>query len=315
MNNPMKTSFIGTLLLAFVTTVSAKTLTVGVAQTGSESGWRVANSESIKAEATKRGIDLRFVDSQSQIEKQREAVKSFIAAKVDAIVLAPLVVDGWDPLLRDAKTAGIPVVVMDRKIVTADPSLYATFIGSDFYKEGEMAGQWVAANAGDRRKIVELLGEPGSSAANERHRAFAAAMAKHADAGFRIVDRRVGNFRRDEGEEGMAELLKAHPGEIEILFAHNDDMALGAIAAIRAAGLKPGKDILVVCIDATKPAVEAVVAGDIGCTVECNPLFGPKVFDAVERLVRGESVMKESYNKDELLDATNAAAALPHRKY
>jgi len=311
----VKTPFIVTLALTLVATASAKSLTVGFAQTGSESNWRVANSESIKAEAAKRGVDLKFVDCQSQVDKQRDAVKSFIADKVDAIVLAPLVVDGWDPMLRDAKAAGIPVIVMDRKIVTSDSSMYATFIGSDFYKEGEMAGQWVAAKAGERRKIVELLGEPGSSAANERHRAFAATMGKHADAGFRIVDRRVGNFRRDKGEEGMAELLKAHPGDIEILFAHNDDMALGAIAAIKAAGLKPGKDILVVTIDATKPAMEAVAAGEIGCTVECNPLFGPKVFDAVERLVHGEAVIKESYNKDELYDATNAAAALPTRKY
>jgi galactofuranose transport system substrate-binding protein len=289
-----------------------KTIKVGFAQTGAESSWRIANSDSMRSEATKRGIDLRFVDGNGKPEKQIEAVKSFIAMKVDAIVLAPIVVTGWDDVLRTAKAAGIPVVIMDRK-VTADDALYAAFLGSDFSKEGTMVAQWLLANAGSRRKIVELQGTPGSSAANERRRAFATALAKQG--GFKIIDSQVGNFNRKEGKQAFAGLLKKHGSEIEILYAHNDDMALGAAEAIVEAGLKPGKDILIVSIDGGKEAVQAVVDGTINCTVECNPLFGPKVYDIIERILKGERVPKETYNKDELFDATNAKGVLASRKY
>jgi simple sugar transport system substrate-binding protein len=296
--------------------LSAKTITIGFAQTGSESVWRVANSNSMKTEAEKRGIKLLFVDSESKIEKQRAAVKSFIEQKVDAIILAPLVVDGWENLLKDAKAAGIPIVIMDRKVFVTDDGLFATFIGSDFYKEGTMAAEWLIANAGSHRAIVELLGEQGSAAANERHRAFASMMALHAASeGYRIIDKQVANFRRDEGKKVMIDMLQKNAGKIEIVYAHNDDMALGAIEAIKEAGLKPGRDILVVSVDATKGAIEAVAAGEMNCTVECNPLFGPKVYDVVARILKGETVQKEMYNKDDVFDAKNAAAALPSRKY
>jgi simple sugar transport system substrate-binding protein len=290
-----------------------KPIVVGFAQTGAESVWRMANSDSMMSEAKARGIDLKFADGQSKPENQIRAVRSFVVQKVDAIVIAPLVVTGWEPVLRQAKQAGIPVIIMDRKVVVSDPSLYTAFIGSDFYKEGEMVADWLAKHAGQRRKIVELQGEPGSAAANERRRAFADAIAKHA--GFKVIDSQTGNFRRAEGKQVMEALLKKHGREIEILYAHNDDMALGAIQAIEEAGLKPGTDILVVSIDAIREAIQAVVDGKISCTVECNPLFGPKVYDAIERILKGESVPKELYNQDELFDATNAATALPTRKY
>lgn len=292
---------------------AADKIRVGFAQTGAESAWRTANTESMKSEAEKRGIDLKFADGQSKQENQIRALRSFVQQHVDAIVLAPIVVTGWDVVLREAKNAHIPVIIMDRKIVTSDDSLYTAFIGSDFYKEGKMVADWLAANAGDRRKIVELQGEPGSAAANERRRAFADGMSKHE--GFKIIDSQTGNFRRAEGKQVMEALLKKHGRDIEILYAHNDDMALGAIQAIEEAGLKPGKDIMIVSIDAIKEAVQAVADGKINCTVECNPLFGPKVYDAVERILKGEHVPKELYNKDELFDATNAAKALPTRKY
>ena len=292
---------------------AADKIRVGFAQTGAESAWRTANTESMKAEAEKRGIDLKFADGQSKQENQIRALRSFVQQRVDAIVLAPIVVTGWDVVLREAKNAHIPVIIMDRKIVTSDDTLYTAFIGSDFYKEGKMVADWVAANAGERRKIVELQGEPGSAAANERRRAFAEGMSHHE--GFKIIDSQTGNFRRAEGKQVMEALLKKHGKDIEILYAHNDDMALGAIQAIEEAGLKPGKDIMIVSIDAIKEAVQSVADGKINCTVECNPLFGPKVYDAVERVLKGEHVPKEMYNKDELFDAKNAAQALPTRKY
>jgi len=288
-------------------------LKVGFAQTGAESAWRTANSESMKAEAAKRGIDLKFSDAQGKQENQIRALRSFIAQKVDYIVLAPLVETGWDPVLRDAKRAGIPVIITDRSIATADESLFACFIGSDFLEEGRMAAAWLAKKTGGKGRIVELQGTPGSAPANDRRKAFAEGIAGHPD--LKIIDSQSGDFRRTGGKEVMEAFLKKHGKNIDILYAHNDDMALGAIQAIEEAGLKPGKDIIIVSIDAVREGVQAVVDGKINCVVECNPLFGPKVYDTITKLGAGEKVERKSFNKDELFDATNAAAALPTRQY
>ncbi len=302
------------LILGFAATVAAVApLKIGFAQTGAESAWRTANSESMKAEAARRGIDLKFSDGQGKQENQIRALRSFIAQKVDAIVLAPLVETGWDPVLRDARRAGIPVIITDRSIATTDESLYACFIGSDFLEEGRMAAEWLAKKTGGKGRIVELQGTPGSAPANDRRKAFAEGIAKHP--GLQIIDSQSGDFRRTGGKEVMEAFIKKHGKNIDVLYAHNDDMALGAVQAIEEAGLKPGADILIVSIDAVREGVQAVVAGKINCTVECNPLFGPKVYDTVTKVLAGEKVPRKSYNKDELFDATNAAAALPTRQY
>lgn len=305
------------VLLASIDSASgaepAKKLVVGFAQTGAESAWRIANTESIKVEAEKRGIELLFVDGQSKQENQIAALRSFVAAKVDAIILAPLVETGWDEVLGAAKQAGIPVVVMDRKLRVKGDDMFATFIGSDFLGEGRMAAEWLVQHAGGKTKLVELQGEPGSSAAVERRRAFAAVLAENKT--FKMIASQPADFQRAKGRTVMETMLAQHGQEIEIVFTHNDDMALGAIEAIEAAGRKPGQDILIVSIDALKVAVQAVVDGKLNCTVECNPLFGPKVFDVIERIRKGEAVPHTMFNKDDLFDATNAAAALPSRKY
>lgn len=299
--------------LAAATLAPAAPLKVGFAQTGAESAWRTANSESMKAEAAKRGIDLKFSDGQGKQENQIRALRSFIAQKVDAIVLAPLVETGWDPVLRDAKRAGIPVIITDRSIVTADESLYACFIGSDFLEEGRMAAEWLAKKTGGTGRIVELQGTPGSAPANDRRKAFAEGIAKYP--GLKIIDSQSGDFRRTGGKEVMEAFIKKHGKTIDILYAHNDDMALGAVQAIEEAGLKPGQDIIIISIDAVREGVQAVVDGKINCTVECNPLFGPKVYDTIDALLAKKPVPKKAFNKDELFDSTNAAAALPTRQY
>jgi simple sugar transport system substrate-binding protein len=308
---------LGTLALAAGATLFAqapkKPLKIGFAQTGAESAWRTANTESMKSEAAKRGIDLKFSDAQGKPENQIRAVRSFVTQGVDAIIIAPIVTTGWDPVLREAKRAHIPVILTDRAIQTSDESLFACFIGSDFTEEGRMAADWLAQHSGGKGNIVELQGTPGSDPANERRKAFAEGIAKYP--GLKIIDSQSGNFERSQGKVVMEALLKKHGRAINILYAHNDDMAIGAIQAIEEAGLKPGKDITIVSIDAIKEAVQAVADGRINCTVECNPLFGPKVYDAIEKILKGESVPKELYNKDELFDAKNAAAALPSRQY
>lgn len=300
-------------LSAVLASAADKKLKIGFAQTGAESAWRTANSESMKAEAAKRGIDLKFSDGQGKQENQLRAVRSFITQRVDAIVIAPIVETGWDPVLREAKRAKIPVIITDRTIQTADESLYVCFIGSDFFEEGRMAAEWLAKKVNGKGSIVELQGTPGSAPANERRKAFAEGLAKYPD--LKIIDSQSGDFRRAGGKEVMEAFLKKHGKAIEIVYAHNDDMALGAIQAIEAAGLKPGIDITIVSIDAIKEAVQAVVDGKINCTVECNPLFGPKVYDTIEAILAGKEVPKKAFNKDELFDATNAAAALPTRQY
>jgi galactofuranose transport system substrate-binding protein len=293
--------------------LSAKTLTVGFAQTGAESAWRTANTESLRNEAEKRGINLKFVDGQGKQENQIRGVRSFIAQRVDAIVIAPIVETGWEPVLREAKRAKIPVILMDRTVKVSDDSLFAAFIGSDFAEEGRMAADWLAKHTNGKGRILELQGTPGSAPANERRRAFAEAIVKYPE--LKIIDSQSGDFRRSGGKEVMEAFLKKHGRNFEIVYAHNDDMALGAVQAIEEAGLKPGKDITIVSIDAIKEAIQAVIDGKINCTVECNPLFGPKVYDLVAKIVAGEKVPRVQYNKDELFDSTNAAAAIASRQY
>lgn len=314
----MKTPRLSFLLLAAWALLAgpaafAKTLTVGFAQTGAESAWRTANTNSLKSEAEKRGINLKFADGQGRQENQIRAVRSFIAQKVDAIILAPIVETGWAPVLAEAKRAKIPVILMDRTVKVNDESLFACFVGSDFLEEGRMAAAWLAKKTDGKARILELQGTPGSAPANDRRKAFADGIASHP--GMKVIDSQSGDFRRAGGKEVMEAFLKKHGRNFDAVYAHNDDMALGAIQAIEAAGLKPGQDVIIVSIDAIKEAVQAVADGKINCTVECNPLFGPKVYDLVAKLVAGETVPRMQYNKDELFDSTNAAAALPSRQY
>ncbi len=291
----------------------AKTLTVGFAQTGAESAWRTANTESLKSEAEKRGINLKFSDGQGKQENQIRAVRSFITQGVDVILLAPLVETGWEPVLREAKRAKIPVILMDRTVKVSDDSLYTCFVGSDFAKEGQMAADWLAAHVKGSGRILELQGTPGSAPANERRRAFAEAIAKYPN--LKVIDSQSGDFRRAGGKEVMQAFLKKYGHDFDIVYSHNDDMALGAVQAIEEAGMKPGKDVIIVSIDAIHEGVQAVVDGRINCTVECNPLFGPKVYDLAARIVAGETVPRLQYNKDELFDSTNAAQAIGSRQY
>lgn len=304
---PLASAFFSALL------APAAPLKIGFAQTGAESDWRTANTNSMKAEAAKRGIDLKFSDGQGKQENQIRAVRSFITQGVDAIVIAPIVETGWDPVLREAKRAKIPVILTDRSIQTTDESLFTCFIGSDFSEEGRMAADWLARKVAGKGTIVELQGTPGSAPANERRKAFAEGIAKYP--GLKIIDSQSGNFELTGGKQVMEAFIKKHGRNFNIVYAHNDSMALGAVQAIEEAGLKPGKDIIIVSIDAMRAAVEAVAAGRINCTVECNPLFGPKVYDTIARILAGEPVPKKSYNKDELIDETNAAKLLPTRQY
>lgn len=292
---------------------SSKRLVVGFSQIGAESAWRTAETESIKKEAVKRGVDLKFADAQGKQQAQVAAIKSFIAQKVDAIILAPVVETGWENVLKDAKQAGIPVVLVDRGVKVTDESLFATLIASDFVEEGRMAGEWLAKKTGGKCNIVELQGSTGAAPAIDRKKGFAEAIAKHP--GMTIIKSQDAKFERAKGKEVMEAFLKAERGKIQAVYAHNDDMAIGAIQAIEEAGLKPGTDILLVSIDGVKAAFEAMVAGKLNATVECNPLLGPKVFDAIARMKNGETLPKFIKSEDRLFTQETAAEDIKTREY
>jgi simple sugar transport system substrate-binding protein len=293
---------------------AADKLTVGFSQIGAESAWRTANTDSIKNEAEKRGIKLQFADAQQKQENQIKALRSFIAQGVDVIAFSPVVETGWEPVLKEIKRAGIPVVLSDRAVKVSSPDLFVTFIGSDFVEEGRKAGRWLVEKTGGKAVIAELTGTPGAAPAIDRKKGFEEIIAPHAD--MKIIKSQSGDFTRAKGKEVMESFLKSPEGkQINVLYAHNDDMALGAIQAIEEAGLKPGKDIVIVSIDGVKGAFEAMAAGKLNCTVECNPLIGPQLFDIIKKVAAGQSVPKRIAVEEGVYDQSQAAAALPSRQY
>lgn len=301
----------GTAAFAEMPALAKKdTYKVGFAQTESNNPWRIAQTESMKAEAQKLGYQLVYTDAAGSAAKQVADVNSMIAQGVDVIFLAPREEKPLIPAVMAAKKAGIPVILLDRNV---DQSLakagedYLTFIGSDFIEEGKRVAEWLAKNANGKSKIIELEGTTGSSPANDRKKGFDEAI--KAAGGFEIVASQTGDFARDKGRQVAEALLQAHP-DADVIYAHNDEMAIGAIAAIEAAGKVPGKDILVLSIDGGKEAVQAVVDGKINAVVECNPRFGPKAFETMTRYAAGDKIEAWVINTDKFYDASNASAEL-----
>ena len=293
---------------------SGKKLVVGFSQVGAESGWRTANTESIKSEAEKRGIDLRFSDAQQKQENQIKAIRSFIAQGVDVIAFSPVVETGFEPVLQEAKKAGIPVVLSDRAVKVSDPSLYACFLGSDFVEEGRRAAKEVVKLTDGKGNIAELVGTVGSAPAIDRKKGFEEVLKDNP--GLKIIMSQSGDFTRAKGKEVMEAFLKSPQGkDINVLFAHNDDMALGAIQAMEEAGIKPGVDIKIVSIDGVKGAFEAMKDGKLNCTVECNPLLGPQLFDLIEKVANKQEVPKRVVSQEGVYEQSQAATELPNRKY
>lgn len=270
------------------TSESDKTLVIGFSQVGSESSWRTSFSESVKAEATKRGIDLKFSDAQQKQENQIKAIRSFIAQGVDAIVVAPVVETGWKPVLTEAKRADIPVVIVDRNMALDDDSLYLTRVASDFVEEGRKAARWLMENTNGKCNIAELQGTVGATAAIDRMKGFNEIIEQYPDA--KIIRSQTGEFTRSKGKEVMEAFLKAESGGKNIcaVWAHNDEMAIGAALAIREGGLDPGEDILIVSVDAVPDIFKAMADGDTNATVELSPHMGGPAFDAIEAYLGGK---------------------------
>ena len=300
--------------VAMPTFAADKKITLGFAQVGAESEWRTANTVSIKEAAKEAGIELKFSDAQQKQENQIKAIRSYIAQKVDVIAFAPVVTTGWDTVLKEAKSAKIPVILTDRNIDTKDPSLYVTMIGSDFAEEGQKAAQWLLDNykkPGDVN-IVELQGTVGSAPAIDRKKGFEEVI--KTDPRFKITRSQTGDFTRAKGKEVMEAFLKTDKN-IQVLYAHNDDMAFGAIQAIEAAGMKPGSDIIIVSIDAVKGAFEAMMAGKLNVSVECNPQLGPQLMTVVKEVLEGKEQPKWVKTKESVFPMETAAKEFPNRKY
>ena len=305
---------------------SSKKITMGFSQIGAESEWRTANTESVKQAAKDAGIDLQFSDAQQKQENQIKAIRSFIAQGVDIIAFVPIVETGWDTVLKEAKDAKIPVIVVDRDVKLSDDSLYVAKIGTDSVTEGKNVFKWVdeymtkqnkkPRDGGSQFNVVVLEGTVGSSVAIRRQEGFKDAMAASADASkYNILASQTGEFTRQKGQEVMESFLKSYGPKIDILFAHNDDMALGAIQAIEAAGMKPGKDITIVSIDGVKGIFQAMIDGKSNCTVECNPLQGPLLMETAKKILAGQKVDKLVYVEEGVFPSDKAAEVLPSRKY
>jgi galactofuranose transport system substrate-binding protein len=292
-------------------------IVVGFSQIGAESGWRTAETDSIKETlGNDPQFELKFSDAQQKQENQIKALRSFIAQKVDLIALAPVVESGWETVLQEAKDAKIPVILLDRGIDVEDESLYTSFIGSDFILEGENAAKELINLMGKDTKvnIVELQGTVGASAANDRMEGFANVIKENSN--YSILKSQTGDFTRAKGKEVMEAFLKSDGENIGAVYAHNDDMALGAIQAIEEYGLVPGEDIKIVSVDGIKDIFEAVAAGKANIIVECNPLLGPQLAQAAKDLQAGKEIERWIKTDEDVFVGKEAAeAALPSRQY
>jgi ABC-type sugar transport system substrate-binding protein len=293
-----------------------KKITLGFSQIGAESEWRTANTKSIKDAAAEAGINLKFSDAQQKQENQIKAIRSFIAQKVDVIAFSPVVETGWEPVLREAKAAKIPVILTDRAVNIKDDSLWVTFMGSDFVEEGRRAANWLVEKTKDNPgpiNIVELQGTVGSAPAIDRKKGFEEVIKDKPK--FKIIRSQTGDFTRAKGKEVMEAFLKAEGKKINVLYAHNDDMAIGAIQAIEEAGIKPGKEMLIISIDAVKGAFQAMMAGKLNVSVECSPLLGPQLMSAVKDLMAGKTLPKRIVTNEGVFPMETAAKEFPNRKY
>ena len=282
--------------------------TVGFSQMESDNPWRIAETKSLRDEAARRGVQLVVTDAQGQTAKQVSDVEDLIARRVDIILLAPREFEGLAPALQAASRAKIPVVLVDRAASGTAGTDYITLLASNFIEQGQRAADWLATATNGQAQIVELSGTPGSSVAADRAKGFRDGIAKHP--GMKVLASQTGNFSRAQGERVMQNIAQSLGNRITAVYAHNDEMALGAIQALKAVGRKPGQDVIVVSVDGQRAALEAIIAGELGATVESNPRFGPLAFDTIEKYFQQQQVPPKILLTDRLFDKTNASQYL-----
>lgn len=279
-------------------------MTVGFSQMESDNPWRIAETKSLRDEATRRGVKLVVTDAQGQTAKQVSDVEDLIAQRVDVILLAPREFEGLVPALQSARQANIPVILVDRAASGVAGTDYVTLLASNFIEQGQRAAEWLARASDGKAQIIELSGTPGSSVAADRAKGFRDGIAKYS--GMKILASQTGNFSRAQGERVMQNVAQSLGTRITAVYAHNDEMALGAIQALKAAGRKPGVDVIVVSVDGQRAALEAIIAGELGATVESNPRFGPLAFETIDKFRNKDAVPTKILLTDRLFDKTNA---------
>ncbi len=291
-----------------------QSIILGFSQIGAESAWRNCNTRSVQDAASVSGVQLVFSNAEQKQENQIKAIRSFIAYQVDVIAFVPIVADGWDNVLHEAKVAGIPVLVTDRKINTTDESLYAGFIGTDSEQEGREAANFLLKKFknSSQVRIVELSGTEGSSVAIGRAKGFREILDKHPS--FKIVHSVSGDFLRSKGYEIMVSVLQNLSG-IDAIFSHNDGMTLGILDAMREKGLKPGKDIVIVTVDAEQAAIDALRAGEVNCVIECNPKTGPEIMALAKKLASGGKIPRLLHVKEKVFTEDDDLSHLESRGY
>lgn len=292
-----------------------KEIIVGFAQLGSESGWRVGNTLDIERAAERANIQLMLKNADQQQENQIKAIRSFVASQVDVIAFAPIVEEGWDNVLREAKEAGIPVLLTDRLIKTEDESLYVGFVGSDFFKEGRLAGAFLLKKTAGmpRVRILQITGTEDSTPMRQRQLGFEQAIAGYPR--YEVFKTISGDFLRSKGKECMRNVLQ-ETRDIDVLYSHNDAMTLGAIEAIEEAGLEPGKDIIIITVDGEQGAIDLLKAGKINCVVECTPLIGDVIMALAKNLAAGETIPRVTYSQERTFsEYDDDLLSLPPRGY
>ena len=292
-------------------------LILGFSQIGAESSWRGCNTRSIKEAASNAKVQLLFENAEQKQENQIKAIRSFIVYQVDVIAFVPIVADGWDNILKEAQNAGIPVLITDRKITTADENLYAGFIGTNSEQEGREAGNFLLKKFKNRPiekpvKIIEISGTEGSSVAVGR--AAGVREIIHDNPQFQIIHSISGDFLRSKGYEIMQSILKRY-NDIHVLYSHNDGMTLGAIDAMKEVGIRPGKDIVIITIDAEQAAIDALRAGEVNCVIECNPKTGPAILSLSQRLARGETIPRLQHVDEEVFTEYDDLSSIEPRGY
>jgi simple sugar transport system substrate-binding protein len=292
---------------------------LGFSQIGAESAWRNCNTRSVQEAAEAAGIQLLFSNAEQKQENQIKAIRSFIAYQVDVIAFVPIVSTGWENVLQEAKEAGIPVLVTDRRIDIHDESLYDGFIGTDSVQEGRAAGKFllkkyegVPPSASDSIRIVELSGTIGSSAAGGRAQGFREILKDHPR--FEIIYSESGDFMRSKGYELMRSVLQTFT-HIDVIFSHNDGMTLGVLDAMREKNLKPGTDIIIITVDAEQAAIDALKRGEVNCVIECNPKQGPEIMKLAQKLAGREAIPHQIYVDETVFYEWDDLSALPPRGY
>jgi galactofuranose transport system substrate-binding protein len=283
--------------------VTLEQATVGFSQMENNNPWRIAETESMKSEGTKRAGKYIATDAQADTAKQVSDVEDMIAQGVDILVIAPREFQGLAPALDAANQADVPVFLVDREAKGEICEEYISFIGSNFIKQGERAGDWLVNATDGEAKIAELQGTIGASVTNDRAEGFRNAIED--ESGMEIVASQSGDFTRAGGQKVMEQLIQANP-DINAVYAHNDEMAIGAIQALNDAGRDPGEDVTIVSIDGTRDALQAIIDGDLGATVESNPRFGPLTFQTIDKFLAGEPIPQKIILEDRFFDKSNA---------